>query len=100
MKIYSIYDKGAERYGNPFVSPNHNVALREFMMACKEPKSPMAMFPNDIALAYLGEFDELNGLIIQKEQKPIILTWAKEYVENKEAKPNVGISNEQTGQNN
>lgn len=79
MKIYSLYDKLAEKFGNPFVSENHQVAIRDFAMACKNENSPMAMFPNDIELAFIGDFDERKG-IINANDKPIIITAAKEFV--------------------
>lgn len=79
MKIYSLYDTVAEKFGNPFVSENHNVAIRDFAAACNQPKSPMAMFPNDIELVFLGDFDERTGLI-KGNDKPITLTKAKEFV--------------------
>lgn len=95
MKIYSLYDKKAEKFGTPFTTINHNVAIREFAMACNEPKSPMFMYPEDIELTYIGDFDEITGTI--KAEKPITLTCAKEF--RKETK-NVEIPIGQTNGNN
>lgn len=103
MKIYSLFDKAAKRYGTPFVSINHQVALREFAMACKDEKSPMAMFPNDIELTYIGDFNEETGVITPND-KAVTLTCAKEFWEPKinkqEAKKDVPISAGQTNGNN
>lgn len=78
-KILALYDKAAERYGDPFVSVNLAVAERDFAQACKEPKSPMSMFPNDISLKYLGEIDENTGKITSLTE-PVLIAEAKTYV--------------------
>lgn len=78
MKILSVHDTKAERYGNPFVSPNLAVADRDFALACNETKSPMYLFPNDIELVCVGDFDENTGKITAI--KPMIVATAKQYV--------------------
>lgn len=78
MKILSVHDTKAERFGNPFVSPNLAVADRDFALACNEPKSPMYMFPDDIQLICIGDFDEYTGRITPIE--PVIVCTAKQYV--------------------
>lgn len=107
MKILSLYDKKAGRYGNPFTAVNNAVAVRDFAAACKEPKTPMAMFPDDIELRVVGEFNERTGQVFPnftttkgadgKEKReitdPITLTCAKEFVEN-------GKGNDRTDSNN
>lgn len=87
MKILSLYDKKAERYSKPFYAQNLAVATRDFAIACKEDKSPMAMFPNDIELCYLGDFDENNGQIIPCKTIATI-TCAKEFVDNEKEQKN------------
>lgn len=82
MKILSLYDKKAERYGNPFTSINLAVATRDFATACQETNSPMAKFPNDIELCYIGDFDEITGQIIPCKTIATI-TAAKEFVNGK-----------------
>lgn len=87
MKILSVQDTKAERFGNPFVSPNLAVADRDFALACKEPKSPMCMFPDDIQLVCIGDFDENTGKI--KPIEPVIVCTARQYIKKeKENKKN------------
>lgn len=82
MKILSLYDKLAETYGKPFVSPNLAVATRDFSQACQEEESVMAKYPNDIELCYIGDFDEITGQIIPCKNIATIAS-AKEYVNGK-----------------
>lgn len=78
-KIVALYDKTAERYGNPTLVVNLAVAERDFATGCKEPKSPMMQFPGDISIKYLGEFDEEKGIIIPLKE-PVTIAEAKNYV--------------------
>lgn len=82
MKILSLYDKKAERYGNPFTSINLAVATRDFAAACQDVNSPMAKFPKDIELCYIGDFDENSGQIIPCKTIATI-TAAKEFINGK-----------------
>ena len=78
-KIVALYDKTAERYGNPTLVVNLAVAERDFATGCKEPKTPMMQFPGDISIKYLGDFDEEKGIIIPLKE-PVTIAEAKNYV--------------------
>ena len=67
-KVFAIFDKASQTYGNPFVAINTAVATRDFWQACKEPKSPMALFPRDIELHLIGEYNEETGLLSPNKQ--------------------------------
>lgn len=69
LKIFSIYDKKAELYGNPFYFHNEPVALRNFGIICNDPQYPFQKFPDDYAIYCIGLFEETNAQI-EGTEKP------------------------------
>lgn len=65
-KVYSIKDtKGA--FSEPFVSINDATASRDVRTLVNVQKgSQYALYPEDFELWYIGEFDEVTGLISGK----------------------------------
>lgn len=59
MKIYTVYDRVTQVYGTPWYAHNHGDARRAFYNGYY--KSPYA---DDMQLYYLGEFDEVDGVIL------------------------------------
>lgn len=55
IRVYTVYDKVAQKYNPPFVSENDESAKRGFFHACKT--SP---FGSDFSLFYIGEFGDLE----------------------------------------
>ena len=60
-RIFSIYDKKAQVYFNPFYFAYKGEALRGFEEAVKDPQSPMSKFPADYSLYCLGVFNCTTG---------------------------------------
>lgn len=56
IRVYSVYDKVAQKYNPPFVTENDETAKRSFFQACKN--SP---FGSDFSLYYIGEFADTES---------------------------------------
>ena len=63
MKMYSIYDRVANAYVQPFYAVNHGSALRSFTEAANSNDSNINKAPHDYILYYVGEWDEATGQI-------------------------------------
>lgn len=63
LKIYSIFDKKSETFSNPVFSVNDNVIKRDLLMVQRDPKSLLALYPEDYDLMFLGSFYEESGTI-------------------------------------
>lgn len=70
--VYSVFDKVALVYGNPFISVSKGVAVRDFASACKDPNSAINRNPLDYSLMELGTFDDSTGLIDPNLQPSVI----------------------------
>lgn len=69
-KIYSVYDRAAGRFGNPFICLNDEMAQREFNCAFSAPE--YQYLAKDLDLYYLGTFDDRTGEMVL-ENKPVFL---------------------------
>jgi hypothetical protein len=69
MKLYTIYDKLAEKAGPVFESVNEHVAKRAVKYALKD-----AIEITDYQLIELGEIDQKNAVIIGLDTKIIDIT--------------------------
>lgn len=63
LQIFSVYDKKAVAYGNPFYYHQKGQAIRGFEDAVNEPTSPFGKHPEDFALFHIGEWDDTTGVI-------------------------------------
>lgn len=54
--MYSVYDRVAGAYLDPFHAPNEAFAVRVFTNACKQVDHPFCRNPEDYALFHVGEF--------------------------------------------
>ena len=63
MKMYAIYDRAIEAFGQPIFVKAQGQAIRSFMDECKNPESQFNKHPEDYELYYIGEFDETKGSI-------------------------------------
>ena len=63
INVYSIYDKKAEEYGNPFTDTNDWLAIRRLNMEIKNPDSIMIKHAPDFALYKIGKYDTKTGII-------------------------------------
>ena len=64
MKVYSIFDKKAGTYSNPFFCVSQGVALRSLMDLVADKRTSIAMHPEDFALYEVGSFDDVSGSLL------------------------------------
>lgn len=60
--VFSIYDKKAGIYSNPFTSVRKEAALRDFAHITNEEGNDINRCPEDYDLYQLGVFDDETGL--------------------------------------
>ena len=63
LNVFSIYDKKAQAYFNPFYFHYKGEALRSFETEVNNPQSPLSKYPADFALYRLGVFNSTTGCI-------------------------------------
>jgi hypothetical protein len=63
QEVFSVYDSVAERYLEPFFSPNVGTATRSFSEACRKQDHQFAKYPEDYSLFHIGTFNAETGLI-------------------------------------
>lgn len=61
IRLYSIYDRVARVFSDPFVSINDATASRAFELSQLSPDSMLNAAPCDYQLFFLGEFDNHTG---------------------------------------
>lgn len=64
LKIFSVYDRKAGTYGQPFALQSRGVALRTFQSWVQDPNSFFAKFPDDFELYEIGVFHQVSGEIV------------------------------------
>ena len=62
INVYSIRDARVG-YGNPFVQPNDDVALRTMRSLLVDPQSEFSRSPKDYSIWRVGTFDTDTGII-------------------------------------
>ena len=63
VQIFTVFDRKAITYMQPFFTHNSATAMRELSIACQNPKHPFRMHPEDYVLFHVGEFDDATGQI-------------------------------------
>lgn len=61
--IYSVFDKKAEVFCQPFCSQNDSTAIRDFQYAANDNTTDIGRYPLDFSLYFLGVFDDQSGNI-------------------------------------
>lgn len=61
IRLYSVYDRVAAIYADPFVSPNDATAARSFTLAQASPDTMLYASPQDFQLWFLGSMDNRTG---------------------------------------
>lgn len=63
MKLYSIYDKPAKTYQQPWVAPHDVQAIREITKAVNDPRPENMLYVHvkDFELYCIGEFNQDTG---------------------------------------
>lgn len=69
--FYSIYDKKALSYSNPFLARNHDCAKR-MVQSSMDFGSMLRRYPDDFCLVKLAEYDTLNGQIKQLSKEEFV----------------------------
>lgn len=60
--MYSVYDKKANSYGQPFFAANDECATRIVISSLSE-SSQLVLYPSDFALCRVGSFDDGSGCV-------------------------------------
>ena len=68
LKVYTIYDTGAEAYMSPFFMHANGLATRAFADMANDPNHPVGQHPEDYALFEIGRFDDSTGIIEMNDQ--------------------------------
>lgn len=61
IRLYSVYDRVAHVYTEPFSSPNDASAARAFTLASSDADSLLSASPQDYSLWYIGCLDNNAG---------------------------------------
>lgn len=67
IRLYSIYDRVARVYSDPFVSVNDATASRTFTLALSNHETLRFTCPEDYQLWYLGSMDNNSGEILSSD---------------------------------
>ena len=71
INMYSVYDKKALVYSQPFTAINDEVAQRIMKNCVDNPEHNYGLNPEDYQLLRIGEFDDQEGAITPDE-KPLL----------------------------
>lgn len=63
LRLYSVRDNAVGAFMRPFVARSDGEATRNFGDEANSPESALAKHPEDYALFFVGEFDELTGVL-------------------------------------
>ncbi len=64
IRLYSIFDRVACVYADPFVSVNDATAARSFTLAQSSPDTMLFASPQDYQLWYIGSLDNSSGELL------------------------------------
>lgn len=64
IRLYSVYDRVASVYADPFSSPNDATAARAFTLAQASPDTMLYASPQDYQLWYIGSLDNSSGELL------------------------------------
>ena len=64
IRLYSVYDRVARVYADPFVSVNDATAARSFTLAQSSPDTMLFASPGDFQLWYIGSIDNISGELL------------------------------------
>lgn len=86
LEMYCIHDKGINAYAQPFFCRARGEALRNFIEACADTKSPLHNYPLDYSLCHIGKWDDATGIVLNNEHGPVRELGATEAVAQLEQK--------------
>jgi len=64
LRAYSIYDNKALIYNPPYFAGTDGAALRSFQEVANDMNTSIGRHPGDYSLWYVGDFDDLHGVLI------------------------------------
>lgn len=65
--VYSVYDKTAQAFMQPFMSVNHGTAQRALSGVLRDPQHQFAAHPADYLLCHLATFDDGSAIYTQPQ---------------------------------
>lgn len=78
MYVFSVKDRVADSFDNPFFMPAVGMAIRGFTDAINDDKTHLYKHPDDYDLYRIGTFDPLTGALTP--ELPVQLALGKELV--------------------
>lgn len=99
--IFSVYDKKAALYSQPFLTVNEGTAIRMFNRACHDPNNDISLYADDYALYHIGMFCDESGQITPQYPPVHVIDgstcinmpgYQKPEVLLDETKPNTGVN--------
>lgn len=63
MKMFTVYDEQQKVFAKPMFFHQRGEVVRAVQDEVKNPESMLSKHPNDYRLYYLGEFDNLTGMV-------------------------------------
>lgn len=63
QRMFTIYDKKAAAYLPPFFMRTNAEAVRAVQSSANDPKSNLGRYPTDFQLIYVGDWDDLTGVV-------------------------------------
>ena len=72
-RVYSIYDEKAYYYRMPFFCASDDEATRILFDAVRGGDSQLVNFPGDFSLYFIGEFNEVDGVIVSASKPSLVL---------------------------
>ncbi|QCQ84806.1 nonstructural protein [Blackfly microvirus SF02] len=70
--ICSVFDSKVGAFSPPFFVKTRGEAIRSFTDACKDSSLPFTKHPADYRLFFLGEFDDVSGVVFGDKPEPLI----------------------------
>lgn len=67
VRLYSVYDRVAQVYAEPFTAVNDATAVRAFTIAQSTPESMLYASPADFQLWYIGSLDNNSGDLLSND---------------------------------
>lgn len=88
--VYSVFDKKARAYLQPFQAVNNPVAIRNFQAAVSNnPQSIFCQNPEDFELFHIGYFDD-NSARYENVDNPIPVARALDFIKSEVVKDDKG----------
>lgn len=64
LKVCAVFDNAVEAYGQPIFVRALGEAIRSFQDEVANPESNMCRHRSDFALYHIGDYDEVQGMLI------------------------------------